>query len=173
MLTSTVSYRIACSGYRDRPREFPLPDPTGVGQFASDACAVIRAAETVRGFAGLDKGEIVKPAVILCVVTLALVELPAFARERAPELMAQGPVPQAPKPSQPANARGNGAESVPKKPDQPAAVQQPAAEPRASAATGSAIGPRRLSAEERAQLREQIRDMRRRYGTDHPSQSGS
>ncbi|KPF67216.1 hypothetical protein IP84_13785 [beta proteobacterium AAP99] len=127
----------------------------------------------MRGFAGLDKGEIVKPAVILCVVALALVELPAFARERAPELMAQGPVPQAIKPGQPANARGNSPEAVPKKPDQPAPALPSAAEPRAPAATGSAIGPRRLSAEERAQLREQIRDMRRRYGTDHPSQSGS
>jgi hypothetical protein len=114
----------------------------------------------------------VKPAVILCVVALALVELPAFARERAPELVAQGPVPQAPKPGQLPGPRGNVAEAAPKKPEQPAPVPPASAEPRAPAATGSAIGPRRLSAEERAQLREQIRDMRRRYGTDQPSPSG-
>jgi hypothetical protein len=103
----------------------------------------------------------------MVVLVLALAEWPVLARDRAPELLAQGPVPQASsKPSQTQPApRAPANDTATRKPEPPAA-NAPAAESRAPAGTGAAVGPRRLSAEERAQLREQIRDMRRRYGSN-------
>ncbi|HET7774544.1 MAG TPA: hypothetical protein VFK82_12035 [Burkholderiaceae bacterium] len=120
------------------------------------------------------EGEIVIRLVFMSVLVLALAEQPLLARERAPQLLAQGPVPHGTsKPVQPASMpRTPVLDPASKKPE-PAQPSAPATEPRAPAATGSAVGPRRLSAEERAQLREQIRDMRRRYGTDQPGTSGS